>query len=140
MVLVNAALKVVFDKDDNDDFDEAIALANKNNLNVAWSNECFELWLLLHYQPLNSAISRDDYSSKLNDHFKEKNINNGVYEKNIKEIFDITYPYVDKAINRSERLVKEYKGNKIFSPTKMNPCTNVQDLVKELIKYIKPKL
>ena len=89
---------------------------------------------------LYSAISRDDYASKLNDHFKEKNINNGVYEKNIKEIFDITYPYVDKAISRSERLVKEYKGNKIFSPTKMNPCTNVQDLVKELIKYIKPKL
>jgi hypothetical protein len=151
MVLVNEALKmrsistysevwVIFDKDDNKDFDEAITFANKNYLNVAWSNECFELWLLLHFQNLNSAISRDNYSTKLNNHFKEKNINNGVYDKNIKEIFDITYPFVDTAIIRSECLVKEYEEAKIFSPTKMNPCTSVQDLVKELIKYIKPKL
>lgn len=151
MVLVNEALKmrslrsysevwVVFDKDNNKDFDEAIAFAKSKGLNVAWSNECFELWLLLHFQNLNSAISRDDYSSKLSEHFKKKNINNGVYDKNIKEIFDITSSFVYTAIERSTRLVKENIQNEIFSPTKMNPCTTVQDLVEQLIQYIKPKL
>ena len=147
-VLVNEAIKkrslktysevwVVFDKDDNKDFDEAIAIAKKEGLNVAWSNECFELWLLLHFQDLNSAIGRDNYYSKLSTHFKNKNINNGKYDKNINNIFDITSEYVYKAIERSNALLNNYKNANIISPTKMNPGTNVQDLVSKLIQYIK---
>ncbi|MCB2362357.1 RloB family protein [Clostridium estertheticum] len=128
---------VIFDKDDNIDFDEAIALAKKEDLNVAWSNECFELWLLLHFQDLKSAIPRDDYYSKLSDHFKKGNINKGIYDKNIKEIFDITFPFIDKAIQRSHNLICDCTLDRNSSPTKMNPCTTVQDLVEELIKYIK---
>lgn len=145
-VLVNEAIKkrslktysevwVVFDKDDNQDFDDAIALAKKEGLNVAWSNECFELWLLLHFQDLKSAIGRNDYYSKLTNHFKDKNINNGKYDKNIYDIFDITSPYVDIAITRSKYLLENHICNKIFSPGKMNPATKVQDLVEELLKY-----
>lgn len=149
MVLVNEALKmrslstysevwVVFDRDDNNDFDEAIRFAENEGLNVAWSNECFELWLLLHFQSLNSAISRNDYYSKLSHHFQKEKINNGIYDKNIKEIFDVTYPCIDRAIERSKDLIQEYKNNNIFLPSKMNPCTTVQSLVEELIKYIQP--
>lgn len=145
-VLVNEAIKkrslktysdvwVVFDKDDNKDFDEAIALAIEKGLNVAWSNECFELWLLLHFQDLKAAIGRNDYYSKLANHFKDKNINNGKYNKNINNIFDITSPYVDIAIKRSNSLLQDHKCNKIFSPDKMSPGTTVQNLVEELIKY-----
>lgn len=149
-VLVNEAIKkrslksysdvwVVFDKDNNTDFDEAITLARNEGLNVAWSNECFELWLLLHFQNLDSAIHRNDYYSKLANHFKTKNINGGVYNKNIENIFDITSPYVNNAIKRSNKLLKDYKESKIFYCSKMNPGTNVHELVEELIKYIKPK-
>ncbi|SFD25127.1 RloB family protein [Clostridium uliginosum] len=127
---------VVFDKDENIDFDEAIALAIKEDLHVAWSNECFELWLLLHFQDLKSAIGRNDYYSKLTNHFKDKNINNGKYDKNIYNIFDITSLYVDTAIKRSNSLLEDHRCDKIFSPNKMNPATKVQDLVAELIKYI----
>ena len=145
-VLVNEAIKkrslktysevwVVFDKDENKDFDEAITLAKKEGLNVAWSNECFELWILLHFQDLKAAIHRDDYTTKLNTHFKNKNINNGRYDKNIYDIFDITSEYVDVAIKRSTSLLEDHRCDKIFSPDKMNPATTVQDLVEELIKY-----
>ncbi len=147
-VLVNEAIKkrslksysdvwVVFDKDENIDFDEAIKLAEKKGMNVAWSNESFELWLLLHFQNLNAAIHRDDYIAKLNTHFKNKNLNNGKYDKNIYDIFDITFPYVNAAIKRSNCLIEEHEKDNIFSPNKMNPATKVQDLVSELIKYIK---
>ncbi|MBX4262538.1 RloB family protein (plasmid) [Clostridium estertheticum] len=149
-VLVNEALKkrslgtysevwVVFDKDDNDDFDEAIIIAKKEGLNVAWSNECFELWLLLHFQDLKSAINRTDYSSKLSSHFKNKNINKGTYDKNFPGIFDVTYPFVEIAIQRSSLLLLDYNNNNKFCPSKMNPCTTVQELVEILIKYTKPK-
>lgn len=47
---------VVFDKDDADlnqtridRFNSAFTIANKNNFKIAWSNEVFELWLLLHF-------------------------------------------------------------------------------------------
>lgn len=147
-VLVNEAIKkrslkaysdvwVVFDKDDNPDFDEAIALAEKKGLNVAWSNECFELWLLLHFQDLKSGIGRNDYYSRLNTYFKNKNINGGKYDKNIDDIFDITSENVYTAIKRSNALLEEYENAKIISQTKMNPGTKVQDLVSELIQYIK---
>lgn len=149
-VLVNEAIKkrslksysdvwVVFDKDNNNDFDEAITLSKNQGLNVAWSNECFELWLLLHFQDLESAIHRNDYYSKLTNHFKNKDINGGVYNKNIKNIFDATSPFVDKAIKRSHALLEGYKKSNIFDCSKMNPCTNVHELVEELIKYTKPK-
>jgi hypothetical protein len=42
---------VVFDKDEtpSKDFDQAIKLAPSNNIKVAWSNQAFELWIILHY-------------------------------------------------------------------------------------------
>lgn len=150
-VLVNEAIKkrslgafsevwVVFDKDENEDFDEAIDFAKKEGLNVAWSNECFELWLLLHFQNLQAAIPRTDYYSKLSGHFKKGNFNKGIYDKNTKGIFDITSPFTDIAIKRSKLLIRNYTGDRNFCPSKMNPCTTVQELVEELIQYTKPKL
>lgn len=149
-VLVNEVIKkrslssysdvwVVFDRDNNTDFDEAIALATKEGFNVAWSNESFELWLLLHFQDLKAGIHRDNYIEKLNAHFKSKNINGGTYSKNINNIFDLTKPYVETAIKRSKALLEFHEENKNFNPNKMNPATKVQDLVEELIKYIKQK-
>lgn len=147
-VLVNEAIKkrslgtyskvwVVFDKDENEDFDEAIVFAKKVGLNVAWSNECLELCLLLHFQDLRSAITRTDYYYKLNNHFKDGDINNGIYDKNIIKIFDITAPFIDKAIQRSKSLIYDYGQVGNFCPSKMNPCTTVQELVEELMEYTK---
>lgn len=147
-VLVNEAIKkrslnaysdvwVVFDRDDNRDFDEAISLAKKEGMNVAWSNESFELWLLLHFQTLQSALSRDGYYPRLDSHFKRLGINNGAYSKNIADIFDITYPYLYIAIKRSKDLIQFHKENKVFNPDNMNPGTTVHTLVEELSSYIK---
>ena len=47
---------VVFDKDDLDqtpgnrhNFESALTLSKERDIQVAYSNECFELWLLLHF-------------------------------------------------------------------------------------------
>lgn len=52
----------VFDKDDLDQnettrkrFEDAFTLAQNNAVSVAYSNECFELWLLLHFANVSSA-------------------------------------------------------------------------------------
>lgn len=127
---------VVFDKDDFNDFDDAIRLAKKEDLNIAWSNESFELWLLLHFQDLNSPLTRDDYKHKLDKHFKRLGYNNGQYEKNIKNIFELTKDNTSKAIERSNKLLSEYKDSRISIYSKMNPATTVQDLIDILLPYI----
>lgn len=147
-VLVNEAIKrknrenfskvwVVFDKDDNSDFDKAIKLAKENNIEVAWSNESFELWLLLHFQDLKVGIKREQYLSNLNNHFKNNNINNGEYNKNIENIFDIMLDKVDIDIVRSEKLRKYYEQRNENYASNMNPGTTVDILVKELMNYIR---
>ena len=128
---------VVFDKDANIDFDEAIKLAKDNNIKVAWSNESFELWLLLHFQNLNASLPRDRYIQMLDRHFKTYSLNNGSYSKTILNIFDITKDRVEQAISRSEKLKQEYKEDGVFSQTSMNPCTTVDALVNELLPYIR---
>ena len=51
---------IVFDKDDFDDFDQAIELGTKKGYNIAWSNQSFEYWLYLHFRYSDSALHRND--------------------------------------------------------------------------------
>jgi len=115
---------VVFDKDSfKKDFDNSIEKAESNGLKVAYSNECFELWLLLHFDFLNSAIGRKEYSKKLTRKLEKK------YSKN----FNI-YPFIkDKetnAIKNTRKLLKQFENeNSCF---KKNPSTTVHLLVESL--------
>ena len=58
---------VVFDKDDfpAKDFNEAIALAEKNGFKVAYSNQAFEYWFLLHFNLYKGALHRNSYADML---------------------------------------------------------------------------
>ncbi len=58
---------VVFDKDDfpNHDFNEAIRLAESNGFQVAYSNQAFEYWFLLHFNIYRGYIHRNDYEQML---------------------------------------------------------------------------
>ena len=72
---------VVFDKDDfNQGFDNAINKALKKKLKVAYSNESFELWFLLHFDFMDSAVGRKDYNKRIT-------------EKYIAEVGDKKYRY-----------------------------------------------
>ena len=48
----------VFDRDDHPRFDEAVRDCEKQNVGVARSNPCFELWLILHEQDYNRPEDR----------------------------------------------------------------------------------
>lgn len=145
--LVNYAIKrrsqenysevwVVFDKDNFEDFDEAIKLANLEDINVAWSNTCFELWILLHFQDFGSSLVASKYSDKLDVHFKDLKYNGGKYEKDAENIFELIKNNTLEAIKRSNELMNNHKCNYIEVPSEMNPATTVQDLVGSLLPYI----
>lgn len=62
---------VVFDKDDFDDFDEAVRDAQTRGYGLAMSNECFELWYLLHFRDVlpTERLPRQTIFAELRRHF-----------------------------------------------------------------------
>ena len=50
----------VFDTDKHENLKEALVEAEQGNINVALSNPCFELWLVLHAKEQTAFINRDD--------------------------------------------------------------------------------
>ena len=70
---------VVFDKDDFEDFDQAIKEGLNKGYHVAWSNQAFEYWLYLHFHYSDSALHRHEWNDKLDAIFKEYGLENGIY-------------------------------------------------------------
>lgn len=122
---------VVFDKDSfpDEQFENAIKGAEENNISVAWSNEAIELWFLLHFEYLNSAITREQYSEKLDIYFSQLNINNGKYEKNLKNIYELLNQYGNS--KNAIKFAKKLLDNQL-KPSNNNPATTVFQLVEEL--------
>ena len=67
----------VFGKDDfNDvDFNNAIEIAKSNNFGVAYSNQAFEYWLILHFDDhQGGGMHRKDYADKIDTLLKPFNL------------------------------------------------------------------
>lgn len=123
---------LVFDKDDNEDFNEAILLAEKAGFQCAWSNESFELWFCLHFIDLRTPVSRRQYIDIL-----EREIRRYVPEFTYKKGGDVMYDILRKygsqenAVLRAQNLRLAYSGTDYASH---NPCTTVDILVDKLKK------
>lgn len=117
----------VFDRDNFPlaNYDRAFQLAKNNKIKVAWANEAFELWYLLHYCYLDAGISRVDYSKKL----REKGLD---YDKADKKIYEKVKPLQESAIKNAAKLEKHWNDSGKVHPERENPFTNVHKLVEYL--------
>lgn len=129
---------MVFDKDDFNDFNEAIKLAETYSFNCAWTNEAFELWYFLHFQYLDTGINRHDYIEKLQDEIrKHPGFEDYEYKKNDASVYKIlnTIGNEDFAKQCAVRLRSIFEGDDDYKEHK--PCTTVDLLVNELENPIK---
>lgn len=128
---------VVFDKDDFEDFDQAIKDGLAKDYKVAWSNQSFEYWLYLHFNYSDSALHRDNWNEKLDVIFRQYNLGTGKYQKNYEDIYNMVNMYdgVNTAIKNAKRRMAEFDNNKC-KPSQYNPGTNVYKLVEELKSYL----
>lgn len=119
----------VFDRDSwtEEDFNNAIKNAISLGFGVAYSNEAFELWYILHFEFLNTGIPRSDYQKKLASHLGHK------YKKNSETIYNELFNKQSTAIKNAENLIKQYEPH---NPVTDNPSTAVHTLVKELNRFI----
>lgn len=139
------AVWVVFDKDDaelNDttinNFNRAFEIAEKNKFNIAYSNEAFELWFLLHLEdvPSSHPIPRGDIYNRLEEVIRQNpDESNFTYEHGKTNILEKIKHIGNesKAIERAEILLQAQSG---VPPIKANPSTKVHVLIKELRSWI----
>lgn len=118
---------VVFDRDSftPEHFNNALLIAEANNIHCAYSNEAFELWYYLHFHYLDTGITRNDYMDRLS----EKNCFGREYKKNSETIYDELLPRQDSAIKNAKRLLEQYHPR---SPVSDKPSTTVHLLVEQL--------
>ncbi|MDR1687546.1 MAG: RloB family protein [Clostridiales bacterium] len=126
---------LVYDKDDfpPEQFNVTPKMAaaetkkGKVNYSTAWSNECIELWFLLHFQDLYSNISRELYIEKLREHYP-------AYTKSSTDVYTQLKTKTNDAIKRAKKLYESFEPEK--TPSEKAPCTMVYKLVEFLLEYI----
>ncbi|EEG06917.1 RloB family protein [Pseudogulbenkiania ferrooxidans] len=112
---------------------EASQKAKSNGINIAISNVCFELWLLLHFQENGSPYSSyaDLISnSKLKEHLKEKGIHE--YDKANASIFDSVKGGLDSARKAAKKMnaqTLESADPQRTKPYQLNPFTEIHLLL-----------
>jgi hypothetical protein len=119
----------VFDKDDFsvESFENAIKLAEKNQIKCAYSIEAFEVWYMLHFNYYDSAFSRSQYKEKLSELLKKP------YLKNNEEMFFLLKNRQNMAMQNAQKL---YYKQYLLPLKRQNPVTTVFYLVERLIKQV----
>lgn len=139
---------VVFDTDDANltdgkrkRFEEAFKIARKEGFEVAYSNEVFEVWLLLHLRALDNKtlLPRSEIYRLLEESIRQtKKYQDFEYKHgtNANILVDVLFEVGNQsdAIERAKQLFHQQKGR---SPIEANPSTKVHILVEELLKWIK---
>lgn len=138
---------------DNIQFTASIQMAENAGIKVAWSNDLFELWILLHFEDVVAAveINRIEVYRRLTEVFKNLSdqspemlaitgrgdFNYKIFFKSKVKFNLYVKPYLtpslDQAVQRAKILEAAY--NTQHSYHDMNPCTKVHHLVTSIRSF-----
>lgn len=123
----------VYDKDsfEAQQFNNAYSTAVKKGMNVAYSNESFELWYLLHFDFHNTQIGRVAYIKKLDKKFRE--IFKKDYQKNSEDTYELLKSRQETALRNADNLERIQRVSGV-TPSNQSPVTLVHHLVRKLNK------
>ncbi len=114
---------VVFDCDEHQDFDEAIKEATANNIRIAVSNPCIELWFILHSRDQTAWIHRHN-AQKDSEHLLK------CKKRLTRQALEALDEGFDDAKGRALHLDSWHEGN--GSPPRSNPSSSVWELVERI--------
>ena len=123
---------IIFDRDEVKDFDKIIDDAERNGINVGWSNPCFEVWLSSYFGNIPYTDTSVKCCNEFSNIYKKKT--NIDYKKSNENLYRnlIKFGNEDKAIERSKNKRKNFERDGINKPSEMFPCTTVDALVEEI--------
>lgn len=111
-----------------ENFKQAIRTAESKGIKVAYSNPCFEIWYLLHFEDPRAYIDREKLEKQL-----ERD-----YQYTKKELFTLVLNQnlQTTAINNAKKLLSFWKNTQGgISPATDNPSTTVHELIKLLNSF-----
>jgi hypothetical protein len=116
---------------DRDDFPlanyaRAFTLAHNERIRLAWANEAFELWYLLHFNYHDTGMKRTEYKSRLDVLLPDP------YDKADDGIYAALLGRQGTAIRNARRLEKHWRELREPFPERQNPSTSVHKLVEFL--------
>ncbi len=93
---------VVFDKDETNhaDFNTAVHQALQNGIRVAWSNQAFECWIIMHFRDFRHACHRNSYEAILQGYLPWYSIQYKGDEQG-KKFFETTITLIQTAIQHA---------------------------------------
>jgi hypothetical protein len=119
------------------DFDQAIRLAERRGYRVAWSNDAFELWFLLHYEEAADKPSRFDYYRRLGSiwgcHYEKRGKRRDFCRTRYRTLLEDGQADQTLAIRRAEALLSVQTD---IPCSELRPGTTVHILVQELNRYL----
>jgi hypothetical protein len=136
----------VFDKDDFDsnEFNNAISIAEGKGFGIAYSNQAFEYWIILHFDDhQGGGMHRNQYDRRINDLLKPFSLKyDGTKRKVVSaELFELMSG-LDEKVNQERvqlaiaRARRNLQNNNIANPALQESSTTVFRLVEELISYL----
>ena len=150
----------VFDRDWTPDdgkdtaFNDAISTAEDRGIRVAWNNDDFELWILLHFEdvdPKDKAFQhRTAYYDRLTEIVKARPVSDPEWAKKFahprfsyydslktkKGFLRVTFPLLsgltDSAMERAKQLAAHH-AKSVKTAHQQAPCTMVYALVEQIV-------
>lgn len=114
----------VFDRDEHKRFKEAIDLAHGNDIPIAVSNPCFELWPILYYELLDRPLDRHQCQHRLAQLCPGYSLSSKRFEET-----DVIRENHDQAVSRARNLTT--RRCKEIAPLG-NPSTTVHELTEHM--------
>lgn len=113
----------VFDVDQHPHIPDARQQARDNGINLAISNPCFELWLLLHFREQNAHIERKPVATLLRTHIRN-------YHKHVP--FEVLRDGYTEAVQRAKLLDRRRAE---IDTESGNPSTSVYLLTERIREF-----
>ncbi|MCD4823031.1 MAG: RloB family protein [Phycisphaerae bacterium] len=108
---------------------KAFKKAAKEGIKVAYSNPCFEFWILLHFKKIGRPfLDYDEVKKELIKHYPD-------YEKG-QDVYSQIKDNTDTAIKNAKAIDTHQHKDK-SNPIDRNPSTKVHDLVEYILKTSK---
>lgn len=113
----------MFDVDEHANLKEAIEMAEANDIRLAVSNPCIELWFVLHFEDQTAHINRSVVQDRSEGFLGcRKNLSTDAVEKLVSRF--------DEAKSRAQGLDRKHEGD--GSPPRSNPSSGIWSLVESI--------
>ena len=123
---------IVFDRDQVQGFDEIIVEAEKKDIQVGWSNPCFEIWMFAYFGTMPAIQDSWTCCSEFGRVYETKT--GQKYSKADEKLYGKLCIAGDeeKAIQIAQQKLAQCERDGKKKPSEMCPCTTMHKLVHEI--------